>query len=108
MTQGDNDEKGPRKTLGDFNKLARECADLRDAMAMLKDDQAEQQEGTVRAMAELVLATGRTVESVTDEVYEDAYKVLQALKDRVWEDGYREGLREARNATNALYERTLS
>lgn len=90
------------------NALARECADLRDSMATLKAEQAERQEATTRALAEIRLSTGKSVEDVTDEVYEDTHKVLQALKDRVWEQGYRDGLHEARNAMNQLYDRERS
>lgn len=90
-------------TLGDYNRIARECADLRDAMATAKAEEAEQQERTTRAIAEIRLANGDTVQTVTDEVYEDAYKVLQALKDRVWQQGYSDGLLEARNAMERLY-----
>jgi len=91
-----------RPTLGDWNRIARENADLRDEMATLRAEQAELQERWGRAIAEVRLAAGLTAAEVTDEVYEDAYDVLQRVKDRCWEQGRAAAIVELRGALDAL------
>lgn len=85
-------------TLGDYNTLARENADLRDELHTLKDNITEEQEHYARAIAEARLSAGIS----PDEVYEDAYKVLDRLKDRCWNNGCLDGLRAARNSIDTL------
>lgn len=89
-------------TVSDYNKIARECADLRDSIEALRSEQVAAQAETLQVVAEIRLASGVDVQAVTDEVYEDAYKVLDAFKDRCWSDGYEAGLWDARAAVNGL------
>lgn len=77
-------------------KAIREAVDARDELATFRAERAEEQERYARALAELRLASNDNVDYVTDQIYEDAYKVLDRLKDRCWNEGYLEGIRACR------------
>jgi hypothetical protein len=79
----------------DRNELARQCADLRDQLTTLGAEYAAAQERFVVQLAALELDAGKTVDEVSDRAYDDKDLVLQHLMDRVWTEGYLEGLRAA-------------
>jgi hypothetical protein len=85
-------------SLEERNRLARECSDLRDQLARERGERAEEQERWAKQWAEELLAGGKQPAEVTDIIYEDSHKVLETLKDRLWWNGYVEGIRSARNS----------
>ena len=84
------------------NELARQCADLRDELDTLKKRFAEYQEAAARDRAALELDAGKSVYEVAETAYEDAYTVLDLVKDRCYEEGEHEGLLRARAALDPL------
>jgi hypothetical protein len=91
----------------DRNVLARQVADLRDEMAGLRKEYAEHQERHIAIVAALELDRGKTVDEVTDEAYDDKDMVVQNLKDRVFEQGFEDGVRHARNSLDALLRQVI-
>lgn len=81
--------------LKERNAIARQHADALDDLAALKDEFAAFQERVVLDMAALRLATGKSIEDVSDTAYDDKEQVAQRLKDKCWNEGYIEGLYSA-------------
>ena len=80
----------------DRNRIARECADLRDQLNTLRDEYATAMENAAKQMAAMELDTGKTINDVADRAYDDKDQVLDVVKDRCWTEGYLEGLKAAR------------
>lgn len=81
--------------IPDRNTLARQLADLRDQMDALREEYAATQERHVAIVAAFELDAGKIVDEVSDRAYDDKDMVVQNLKDRVYSEGYLEGLRSA-------------
>lgn len=84
------------RLLGERNAIARQCADALDNLQSLKTEFADYQKRVAREMASIRLAAGHSVDEVSDQVYKDQEEVIQRLKDRLWNEGYLEGIRSAR------------
>ena len=84
------------------NRLARQCADLRDSLDTLKAEASSAQQRHVEQLA-LHRLPDMTVEEVAERLYQDEGRVWQILKEQLFHEGYIEGLAAARAATTALH-----
>lgn len=89
------------------NKIARECADLRNQLSTLREEFLASQERAAVVIAAFELDAGKTVDEVSERAYDDKDQVLDKVKDRCWENGYVEGLQVARNTLDELVARGI-
>lgn len=84
------------------NRLARELADLRDSYDTLAEEASQSQRDWLIERARLELAAGKKVDFAEEHLRDDGYNLAQVLYDRLYHEGFLEGLQVAENASRDL------